>query len=85
MDKNVTTTNVTYRYDDVTGRMIGKTICETVSNPPNLHRDDGCEIETGLELDGIIGPSPLGTLLTAAAGALLGNVIYHVIKKMMDK
>ena len=85
MDTKVRTTNITYNYDYDTGRMVGKTIRETVSDPPDLDRDDGCEIETGLELDGIIGLSPLETLLTAAAGALLGNVIYHVIKKMMDK
>lgn len=85
MDTKVRTTNITYNYDYNTGKMVGKTIRETVSDTPDFDRDDGCEIETGLELDGIIGLSPLETLLTAAAGALLGNVIYHVIKKMMDK
>lgn len=85
MDKKVATTNITYRYDDDKGRMIGKTICETVSTPPELTSDGECKVETGVELEGIIGTSPLETLLTAAAGALLGNVIYHVVKKMMDK
>lgn len=85
MDTKVRTTNITCNYDYDTGKMVGKTIRETVSDTPDLDRDDGCEIETGLELGGIIGLSPLETLLTAAAGALLGNVIYHVIKKMMDK
>lgn len=85
MDTKVRTTNITYNYDYDTGKMVGKTIRETVSDPTDLNRDEGGEIETGLELDGIIGLSLLETLLTAAAGALLGNVIYHVIKKMMDK
>lgn len=36
MDKKVTTTNITYHYDDITDKMIGKTICETVSTPSEL-------------------------------------------------
>lgn len=81
MDKKVTTTNITYRYDDITDKMIGKTICETVSTPPELATDDGCEIETGVELDGIVETSPLEVLLMATIGALLGNLLYRVIRK----
>lgn len=81
MDKKVTTTNITYHYDDITDKMVGKTICETVSTPSELVSDDGCEIETGAELDGVVGTSPLEVLLMATIGALLGNVLYRVIRK----
>ena len=81
MDKKVTTTNITYRYDDATDKMIGKTICETVSTPPELAYDGECEVETGVELDGVVGTSPLEVLLMATIGTLLGNVLYRAIRK----
>lgn len=50
-----------------------------------VYNENEDSVEYGVDLDSVIGVSPLETILTAAAGALLGNVIYHVIKKMMDK
>lgn len=50
-----------------------------------VYNENEDSVEYGVDLDSVIGVSPLETILTAAAGALLGNVTYHVIKKMMDK
>lgn len=79
MSKNVTTTNITYQFDDMTGKMVGKTIVEIDGDPEQA--SDECEIENGIELDGVFGISPLETFLTAAAGALFGNLLYKIIHK----
>lgn len=89
MNKKVTTTNITYKYDDCDGKMVGKTIVETEEDyVPSVTTaatmsipDDDYEVETGVEMDGIIETSPLEVLLTAAIGALLGNLLYHAIRQ----
>lgn len=89
MNKKVTTTNVTYQYDDCSDKMVGKTIVETVEDfTPAVTTvaaasipDDDYEVETGVELDGIVEMPSLEILLTAAAGALLGNLLYRAIRK----
>ena len=50
-----------------------------------VYNEDEDSVEYGVDLDSVIGVSPLETILTAAAGAFLGNVIYHIVKKMIDK
>lgn len=42
--------------------------------------DNDCKVETGVELDGIAEISPLEIFLTAAVGALVGNLLYWVIR-----
>lgn len=69
--------------------MIDKTIVETVEDyTPAVTTtaavsipDDDYGVETGVELDGVIETSPLEVLLTAAIGALLGNLLYHAIRQ----
>lgn len=82
MDKKVTTTEITYHFNDTTGQMTGKTIVETVQ--PDTSGND-CEVETGIELEGIIETPTWKTILATAAGTFIGNVIYRVIKKMNEK
>ena len=79
MDKKVKTTNITYQFDDVEDKIIGKTIVETEALSESV--DGEYEVETGVELDGITTMSPLEVLLTATIGALLGNLLYRVINK----
>lgn len=43
--------------------------------------DDDTEIETGVELESAFGMSPLEVFLTAATGAIIGNLLYRVIHK----
>lgn len=79
MDEKTTTTKTTYDFDEF-GKVIGETTVETVAIPSES-ADDNCKIETGIEMDGIIETSPLEVFLTAAIGALLGNLLYHAIHK----
>ncbi len=79
MDKKTKTTKVTYHFDDVTEKMIGKTIVETEDLVEPIA--DGYDVETGVELDGVIELSPLEIFLTAAAGALVGNLLYRAAHK----
>ncbi len=43
--------------------------------------NDEYKVETGIELDGVVEMSPLEIFLTAAAGALVGNLLYRAIRK----
>ncbi len=87
-----TTMDSEYEYDEHGN--VTKIHSVTVINDPtppctttvyNECNDDECEVETGVALDGVIETSPWETLLTAAAGAFLGNVIYHVVKGLTDR
>lgn len=88
MSKKITTTNITYQYDECNNKMVGKTIVEMVDDyTPSVTvaasasiPDDDYEIETGVELNSVTEMSPLEILLTATTGALLGNLLYHVIR-----
>lgn len=79
MDKKVKTTNITYQFDDVEDKIIGKTIVETETLSEPI--DGEYDVETGVELDGVAAMSPLEVILTATVGALLGNLLYHAIRK----
>ena len=76
MDKKVKTTNITYQFDDVEDKIIGKTIVET--EPLSEPIDGDYEVKTGVELDGVAAMSPMEVLLTAT---VLGNLLYHAIRK----
>lgn len=47
--------------------------------------DDEDDVKCGVELDGVIEMSPWETILTAAIGAFLGNVVYRIVRKMVDQ
>ena len=84
-----TTTDTEYQYNE-NGRVTKIHSVTSFSDPTlpcttTVYNEGEDGVEYGVVLGSVIGVSPLETLLTAAAGALLGNVIYHVIKKMMDK
>lgn len=79
------TTETTYEYNDQ-GKMTKKTVIETgdVAMPAVTtvySGNDDAEVETGVELESAFGMSPLEVFLTAATGALVGNLLYHVIHK----
>ena len=87
--KPTTTIDTEYQYDEngnVT-KIHSVTVVDDPTPPCITTVYDGSDddVEYGVELDDVIEVSPWETILTAAAGAFLGNVIYHVIKKMMDK
>ncbi len=67
------TTETIYEYNEY-GKMSKKTVIETCDN-------DNTEIETGIELESTFGMSPLEIFLTATTGALVGNLLYRVIRK----
>lgn len=75
MDKKIKTTNITYNFNEE-GRRIGQTVTETVSEPA----DDDYAIESGVELESVVEALPLEIFLTVTAGALLGNLLYRVIR-----
>lgn len=85
MDKKVTTTNITYHYDDITEKMIGKTIRETVSEPAqptaSATTDDEYEIETGAVLEVDDGLTLFQTLSAVLAGGMFGIMLYKAFKK----
>jgi len=82
-----TTTDVTYKFDEHTGKMIGKTIVETVGDAiPSISDDEyKAEIGTVLEpmvsfpLDNVKLPL-LQTLITAMAGGALGILLYRAFQ-----
>lgn len=79
------TTETTYEYNDQ-GKMTKKTVIETgdVAMPTVTtvcSGNDDTEVETGIELESAFGMSPLEIFLTAATGALVGNLLYRVIHK----
>lgn len=79
------TTETTYEYNDQ-GKMTKKTVIETgdVAMPAVTtvySGNDDTEVETGVELEGAFGMSPLEVFLTAATGALVGNFLYRVIHR----
>lgn len=79
------TTETTYEYNDQ-GKMTKKTVIETgdVAMPTVTtvcSGNDDTEVETGIELESAFGMSPLEVFLTAATGALVGNLLYRVIHK----
>lgn len=78
------TTETTYEYNDQ-GKMTKKTVVETgdVAMPTvtTVCSDDDTEVETGVELESAFGMSPLEVFLTAATGALVGNLLYRVIHR----
>lgn len=79
------TTETTYEYNDQ-GKMTKKTVIETgdVAMPTVTtvcSGNDDTKVETGIELESAFGMSPLEVFLTAATGALVGNLLYRVIHK----
>lgn len=78
------TTETTYEYDEQ-NRVIKRTVVETgdVIAPTitTTCGDDDDEIETGIELESAVELSPLEVFLTAAAGAVIGNLLYRAIRK----
>lgn len=79
------TTETTYEYNDE-GKVSKKTVVEigdavmpTVTTV--YSGNDDAEIETGVELESAFGMSPLEVFLTAATGALVGNLLYRAIHK----
>lgn len=56
--------------------------CTTTVYNGNDNDDD---VECGVELDGAIEMSPWETILTAAVGAFLGNVVYRIVRKMIEQ
>lgn len=79
------TTETTYEYNDE-GKVSKKTVVETgdVAVPTvttTYCGDDDTEVETGVELESAFGMSPLEVFLTAAAGALVGSLLYRAIRK----
>lgn len=79
------TTETTYEYND-DGRVSKKTVVETgdVAVPAVTtvySGDDDAEVEAGVELESAFGMSPLEVFLTAATGAIIGNLLYRVIHK----
>ena len=78
-------TETTYEYND-DGRVSKKTVVETgdVAMPTVTTVYSGnndTEVETGVELESAFGMSPLEVFLTAATGALVGNLLYRAIHK----
>lgn len=70
------TTKTKYFYNE------DEHICRSVTTETSDYCDCGdCEVETGVELDSVIEMSPLEILLTATVDALLGNLLYHVVRK----
>ena len=43
--------------------------------------NDDTEVEAGVELESAFGMSPLEVFLTAATGALVGNLLYRAIHR----
>lgn len=78
------TTETTYEYDEK-DRVIKRTVVETgdiiAPSPIMPCCDDDDEVETGIELESTFELSPLEVFLTAAAGALVGNLLYKVLRK----
>ena len=79
------TTETTYEYNDQ-GKITKTTVIETgdVAMPTVTtvcSGNDDTEVETGIELESAFGMSPLEVFLTAATGALVGNLLYRVIHK----
>ena len=79
------TTETTYEYNG-DGRVSKKTVVETgdVAMPTVTTVYSGnndTEVETGVELESAFGMSPLEVFLTAATGALVGNLLYRAIHK----
>jgi len=57
--------------------------CTTTVYSEHDNNDD--DVEYGVALDSVIETSPWEMILTAAVGAFLGNVIYHVVKKLTGR
>ena len=79
------TTETTYEYND-DGRVSKKTVVETgdVAMPTVTTVYSGnndTEVETGVELESACGTSALEVFLSAATGALVGNLLYRAIHK----
>ena len=79
------TTETTYEYDDL-NRVAKKTVVEigdvvTPTVTTSYASNDDAEIETGVELESVFPMSPVEVFLTAAAGVLVGNLLYRVIRK----
>lgn len=78
MCKKTKTTKVTYDFDQ-SGQRIGETTIETEDLIEPI--SDDYEVETGVELDGIVDVSPLQTLMLALAGGVLGAMLYKAFNK----
>ena len=78
------TTETTYEYNDL-GKVVKKTVSEFWNDStPTITTacsDDDADIESGVELESAFEVSPLETFLTAAIGALVGNLLYRAIRK----
>lgn len=68
-----------YTYDE-NEKLTSMTVNETITNPRYDEDVEDGEVLTG-ELDVTAEMSAWDIFLTAAAGALLGNLLYHIIHK----
>ncbi len=79
-----TITEVTYNYDEHTGKMIGKTIVETVTDRASPVSDDVCDAEPGVILEACTTlPRQwprLQTLVTVMASGALGILLYRAFQ-----
>lgn len=83
MNKTITT-ETTFQYDNannITNKKTLQTISEDIPSCDDGHlqpMDD--EVETGIEIEGVVDVSPVKAFLAAAAGAFIGNLIYHAVR-----
>ncbi len=75
-----TTTDITYKFDEHTGKMIGKTIVETVDDAVSPISDDEYNAETGTVLEADVEFPRLQTLITVMASGALGILLYRAFQ-----
>lgn len=79
-----TTTDVTYKFDEHTGKMIGKTIIETVDDTASSVSDDVYDAEPGVILEACTTlPRQwprLQTIVTVMASGALGILLYRAFQ-----
>ncbi len=85
LSKAKKTTETTFEYNEM-GNVSKQTVVETedvaMPSATTVYPDhDDTEVETGVELESTFEMSPLEILLTAATGALIGNLLYRLIRK----
>lgn len=85
LNQTTKTVETTYEYDRE-GKMTKKKVVEegdfAMPSVTTIYSDSNdTEIESGIELEGAFGMSPLEVFLTAAAGAVFGNLLYRVTHK----
>lgn len=85
LNQSTKTVETTYEYD-TEGNMTKKKMVETgdcaIPSITTAYPDNNdTDIESGIELEGTFGMSPLEIFLTAAVGAVFGNLLYRVTHK----